>query len=397
MMGQGKARLQLALVVVGCFLFGGCTQHPYSMPVIKPESSSFFGLESVSGDSRVLLVHGMCKHTKDGWVIPTNRRLADSLGAPQYTYDNPKLIPTPNPQIQLYKQKIPTAHGSLTSYSIVWSDYTTPLKKKYLCSDVTEATEVCDQGPYNSQRRASFNDEMKNSLLNDCLADAITYSGSTGIEIRKGVYGAVLAALKDGDPSAFDESQNLEGLPIASPLFLITESLGSKILFDALVEYDCKSQNSKELMQLRTALSATRQIFMEANQLPVLELAYEARSGNCKKSVAFNDYAYPELEFFSDLTKGISSEMPLGRKEPIKVVAFTDPNDLLSYELSSDKNGSEKIVSQDIEIINVLVGNGSVWFGKFENPLTAHQGYGNNVKVQKLIRCGYGGDKKSCE
>ena len=69
------------------------------------------------------------------------------------------------------------------------------------------------------------------------------------------------------------------------------------------------------------------------------------------------------------------------RPDRLKIAAFTDPNDLFSYELEPNRYS-------DTDVINVIVSNDLTWLGYLENPLAAHEGYRENENVQKFIACG---------
>ena len=105
-------------------------------------------------------------------------------------------------------------------------------------------------------------------------------------------------------------------------------------------------------------------IFMAANQIPLLKLAQEVDFGVFQRLI--------KKEEGTDLK--------------IEVVAFTDPNDVLSYTIEELKNAT---------VTNVIINN--IWdFGLIEGllfgegvPLVmAHTGYLENETVWKLILCG---------
>ncbi len=57
----------------------------------------------------------------------------------------------------------------------------------------------------------------------------------------------------------------------------------------------------------------------------------------------------------------------------LTLVAFTDPNDLLSYTLDESKYAQDGIT-----VYNVLVSNAPTWLGLLERPDTAHLAYLSN-------------------
>jgi len=65
------------------------------------------------------------------------------------------------------------------------------------------------------------------------------------------------------------------------------------------------------------------------------------------------------------------------------VVAFNDPNDLLSYILAPAKQ------SGSYAVVDVVVSNAPTYFGLLEMPDKAHGGYPGNKKVQELMAKGH--------
>ena len=81
------------------------------------------------------------------------------------------------------------------------------------------------------------------------------------------------------------------------------------------------------------------------------------------------------------------------------IIAFSDPNDLLSYAIPYGY-AKEKIDSRfcvDITNININVANVTdlLGFGTIANPLTAHTGYESDDRVVALIAKGIGNPNTS--
>ena len=186
-----------------------------------------------------------------------------------------------------------------------------------------------------------------------------------------------------------------------------SESLGSKILRDALLcQEDLNTSKAKALV------FESRLIFLFSNQIPLLNIG-NAEACNTrqieskmrameqlKTVVPSEEPALPILTGgFSDIFKVF--EMQPKEKSPLfdfyplmdkskfpderprfTIVSFTDPNDILSYEV--DKGEYE-----DNTVVNVVVSNDYTYFGKFENPDKAHRGYGDNKVVLKTLKCGF--------
>ena len=76
-----------------------------------------------------------------------------------------------------------------------------------------------------------MNGMLKTKLINDCLSDAVVYGGQHGDPIRAAMKLAVCREL-GGTPAA-GRPCDFSGAELDRPIAVITESLGSKILFDA--------------------------------------------------------------------------------------------------------------------------------------------------------------------
>ena len=132
---------------------------------------------------------------------------------------------------------------------------------------------------------------------------------------------------------------------------------------------------------------------MAANQIPLLELAKGKSSKNGDKNGGSGkgslDLALGIL-LKSLTTIDVEGNTVNGK---IEVIAFTDPNDLLSYEIKKLENATS--------ITNVIINN--TWdFWLFEGLegllfdggpfVSAHTGYLENPRVWKLILCGQSKD-----
>jgi hypothetical protein len=123
---------------------------------------------------------------------------------------------------------------------------------------------------------------------------------------------------------------------------------------------------------------------MMSNQLPMLQLGRKLPEvGNQKQS-----YCQPGGEKYE---KRMLASTP--------IIAFSDPNDLLSYAIP---NGFvEKYLDSrlciDVTNININVAKilNAFSLGKVANPLEAHIGYGTDDRVVALIAKGIGNNRVS--
>jgi hypothetical protein len=353
--------LAMALAVAAC-------AHRYRPPEMRPPDAVFPGLWdalSESAEADFLYVHGICNHTVDD-ARGVFAKVAEPLGL----------------AVDLPPQGEPIgAHGGLLHrgtmrgqgrtvnlFAVVWSPITAP-SKRALCFDVVGGNHVC---PANSGatvgERARFNGDLKDSLLDECLADAVFYAGEKG---HDAIGEAVQEALVRTLPQRPGRNR---------PLIVYTESLGSKILFDALGDPRHWATAAFAGWYQRPV-----QVFMGANQLPLLSLATDPTL----PATAAMQSPLSSVERQTNLVARIvAGTRPLGvlaQRQGAQrlVVAFDDPNDVLSYTLRP--YGS---THPEVTFIDVLVSNATEYARLIESPLDAHTGYRDNPDVQRMIACG---------
>ena len=344
-------RIFRQIVVLAALAFvAGCAT-PYKTPVLDPSDAEFPGVANLMQSKtpvEVVSIHGMCTHGKE-WVDKSVNRLDTNL--PTLSVKDKRKDPVEG--IEVYTTTFVDAAGDvrLRNHALVWSPLTAN-GKKALCYDSSYEEPSCKGAPaLNKRERGSINAAVKTTLMNDCLSDVVLYLGPDGKRIRKAFRASIdnISKVSSGRRT----------------LVLISESLGSKILADAILE------NDKDKSKRLDFLKRTEQVFMAANQLPLIELTEDnAKSGGDSSWSRFLDEILPSR---ADATG-----------KSVQVVAFTDPNDLLSYELRNRRYSSA----------NAIVSNDTTWFGKLERPDTAHTGYLDNDSVWEFIVCGH---TRSCD
>ncbi len=379
MLSQGMRVVTLSILVVSALALGACSK-PYQKPQFDPDTTDFFGIEHAlaqHGGASLITIHGMCHHTPT-WFQNAYERLAERLQAPRP--NGWEFVPgNTSKVVTALKTDIVRGDETLRMYGIIYSNATKPSKVANLCRDVNGGNAVCSQWQANHNRvRASFNNSLKNELLNDCLADAVIYLGETGLTIREGVASALNAIYVD-----MAQHADLQHAPV----MYLSESLGSKILGDALV---CAKPQITQ--RVYPELGRTSHLFLGANQVPLLNLGY--RGPACPEVIRTERDDRPQQEGYQGLAELIVRAQRLKTGEaisPTVVVAFTDPNDLLSYEVDEKDFAG-------LDVVNVIVSNDWTWFGVFENPLKAHVDYRDNDTVSDLILCGRRGadDNNDC-
>lgn len=340
---------------------------PYRPTVVVHDSATFPGIASIVAQASgrpvdVLLVHGMCTHDR-GWA---ERQIDRITGIVEDHAPVPAISATP-PRVQVVERTRRLAGGTVRFHALVWSPLTAGLKHQ-LDFDMTGKPTDCTAAGECKPKRASLNGYVKDNLLNDCLSDAVIYQGESHVAIRDAMVRTISQVL-DNNPDS------------EAPLVVVTESLGSKMLFDALnAMLESWQPETRALGQ--QAARRLGLLFMAGNQLPILGLAEQSTAG--QPAMGTLDMRVPDaLQRFLDLRR----RQPNRRADTLQrlaVVAFTDPNDLLSYRLLP-----ARYMAPDVAVADVLVSNDHSWLGVIENPMTAHLDYLASPDVAVMIACGF--------
>jgi len=354
---------------------------PYRDPVIDENGArpaSFDGLDALVSDAapgRVLWVHGMCRHD-DLWAQQRARTLAAALGA---TY-----TPTPAPLAgeatwtDDMEFTVPS-RGRVDVTFFLWSRLVDKYRQRLAYDADVGAT------------RASLNKELKLALTDSCLVDAIIYSGRNGDGIRVAMRKAVCRTL--GGSTGETGPCDLSGASAPRRIAFVTESIGSKILFDALRDLwasaipdtgrEAPFEKGVTRSELARRSAQVSVIYMVANQLPLLDQAspLAAASAPYESSVKAVGDLVAESRSEIDGSPGLPN---------LTIVAFSDPNDLLSFRLPETLAKPAKT-----RLVNVTVSNAWTFFGLVERPLLAHCRYIQNPVVVGIITHGYHGGRFS--
>lgn len=404
------------LALTSGLLASGCHSVPYESLVVSGDR--FAALHPGPDDfMRVFYIHGMGAQEPD-YAHAFARDLAGRFGYvevgpdPAETHDVNDaegyrgILQFPRPaQLTIYRFGKPGGPVQLVFYQFRWETLTagdSGIKQRVLADD--EAVP-----------RALANEYLKvgkdhvSGIMDDALADVVLYIEHYHSDvIARAAVNAVGSFIKgeyDGRHAQSGQTQ----------VAFFSHSLGSAILCDALSIYaeqsirkhagrhgfaarleavDLSSVPSEAPQIVRdrdpdgtrfaTTLSQTRFIYMFANQIPFLDLASmddeplrarespgsapDARAPAPKGRIA-------KLARYYDLLMGPGAALQL--------VAFSDPNDLLTFQLYDKPPGA------NINLVNVRLRNAGDLMGYLEDPLTAHTGYPSNEKVVDLVVNGY--------
>ena len=347
---------------------------PYERPVIalEPggEDASFDGISQLITDAslhgtelHLVWVHGMCTHEMN-WATDRATRIATALGGA--ATQTGAVEETGGLTRILYQ--IGTPGGNFDATFVLWSPMTRHFKRT-----LDFDTPGSDRTTSFAYQRAPLNGALKTELVNDCLSDAVVYSGQHGDVIRAAMKLAVCHEL--GGTLAAGQPCDLTSAGPERPIVVVTESLGSKVLFDAAraVYHDVgPDPGARAAMNQRFASIQT--IYLMANQIPLLDIASPMPPASSLDEM---------IGMMHTGRMAMAPERAAAMAAPT-VVAFTDPNDLLSYRLLPPV-----VDLASARLINVIVSNAATWLRFLERPDIAHCGYILNRTVIGLMARGH--------
>jgi hypothetical protein len=359
----------------------------------KPFAGIEADLAKPPGKTKVLFVHGVGDHFP-GYATQFLEKLAKelSLDVRSETQKNIELI---SPLIQgkelgnlRVTHLLNEQNGKeLIFYELTWSVITRQ-EKSLLAFD--------NSGEYDF-RRAKINGMLK-KFSNDTGPDPIIYLGQSRSLILS-AFSQSFCWMATGDwddlpKSGKHECMNLTDAHaerIANDQYVfISHSLGSRITTDgmqriaSLLEspgkyFPVPPKDRLSMKAIQALQNKHISMFMLSNQLPILQLGREL------PEVAGQDENYCDPKG-ADYKKRMVSET--------EIVAFSDPNDLLSYGIPHDF--AEKYIDSRLcaKITNVNINIAKLMdaFGMADlaNPMEAHVGYDQDDRVIAMIAKGIG-------
>ena len=380
-------------------------------PLIQPQgsgqrnTSTGQSLGRTTRPIRVLIIHGIGKHDP-GYAARLIENLTRALKLNR-TSERAKTVNLRDAElgdeslgrliIQRYFNQGLTRE--LMFYELSWSEIV-DAERHVIAYD--------DSGAYAS-RRTALNHTLK-SFLNTRLSDPLIYLGPNArIKILK----AVLQSLCWMSQGGWDELEadiqspcdqlsktNIDNFA-KQEFVVVTHSLGSRIIIDALqhaVEISRTAEiqamvssatgsssvrplNANQIANLKRLFRAiqhkTIHIFMLANQLPLLQLGRELPEirGRLSQYCRVDGVKHDERYF-----------------KALSIVAFSDPNDILSYAIPPtyrDDYFDSRLCPRITNVILNVAPVGSLLGLEAANPLEAHVGYDNDERVIALIAKGF--------
>jgi hypothetical protein len=244
-----------------------------------------------------------------------------------------------------------------------------------------------------SYRRADINKVMK-EFINNHVPDPMIYQGNSRSKIIASVVQS-FCWMFHGDWRDYQPRQkkfcnsrvrSLHKEIREDDYAIVTHSLGSRIIIDSLQEIAGSTSSEGEFGESPQVVHMLRElknkkipIIMLANQLPLLQLGREKP----KVTGQIRQYCRPRGQNYDDRLF-----------KELHILAFSDPNDLLSYEIppkfareKMDSRICPKITNISINVAKVVSVLG---LGDIASPGEAHNGYDNDQRVIQLIAHGIG-------
>ena len=345
-------------------------------------------LHKNNGKMKLLMIHGVGEHLP-GYATEFSEKLAKELNLSVMSKQH-KNIALTDPVDKTKKLGNLRIHRFLDSakvkellfYELTWSEITAK-QKEVLAYD--------NSGEY-SFRRAKMNDLMK-KFSNDTGPDPIIYLGESKTDILTSFVQSFCWMTSGGWEQLPKEGSFSCKLNTQAPVkniandhyAFVAHSLGSRITIDGLQFIAEKLGSAQqtapaEHQALAAALRSKHiPIYMMSNQLPMLQLGRSLPKMNGKTA-----------EFCKE--NGVHySERMLAKTS---IIAFSDPNDLLSYGIPD--SFAEKYLDSRlcVEVTNININVANVFdafgLGEVANPLEAHIGYDTDDRVVALIAKGVG-------
>jgi hypothetical protein len=327
-------------------------------------------------------------------------------------YSNLRQFPRPA-TLRIYRFRDAERRIRLVGYALDWEVLTSgpgSIKETVLGAD-----EKVPRAHFNRELKQGLDPQGTTGLMDDNLADVVLYVDHYHKDV---IHRATVNALGIFMARTYD-GQVPPGETVE--VDFVTHSLGGIILSDALGAYWGHSatkhattgrgpsmgknafgtpvENSEAAVDANDStgnrfdnvVAQTKHIYMFANQIPFLAMARmdtipltdaavggESASGGSDSSP---EEGAPRLQ---NLGKYFT---PLphtgGETRKAKIIAFSDPNDLLTWQIHNENSTGDPI-----EIVNVRLLNGSDHLGILESPKVAHDGYWTNHKVLNYILTG---------
>jgi hypothetical protein len=355
--------------------------------------------------------------------------------APTVTMDGVTVFDAHNwdsvrPELTLQHFHTPTGNKKVNFYRFEYWKPLAYIKCLYIVAPDTRIegsstrSSFCDQhyqtteGARLSSSPEMGNSEVKIEIMEWGLADAVIATSSFRSVLRQAVREAMAHALSDaltreGSGSPVINGGGVTGVATQfknTRFAFISESLGSYVVHDALQQSisstpaaraereafqpDARAR-SLETVAPKIVVCGASQVHMFANQLALLRLSelnvagpngVELAGGT--PAAAINPTEQHRSHFFRGCDSPIdggASKSP-GAFSAQQVVAYHDPNDLLTY-YTSDQPGDTG--DKNLNTTNVVSPFTTIWVPfLLADPIDAHTGHGKQKLIMDMVVCG---------
>lgn len=397
------ALLCCALALAGCSSFGkGVTKAIIEETKADPDKKTglceitgpgFSGLRDVYDSAsaqapktiRLLIVHGIGQHLP-GYSARFQRRLALRLGL--------TMVDPVEKDIALRGEAAAAKKGEalgnlriarytdaggkeLLTFEVTWSAITDAERKVLNFDRLTAAAKT----------RATLNGSLK-LFMNEGFSDPLSYSGPKGALIRDSVVQSICWATSNewadypvtGDGHCTWSPKDL-GIVARDAFVLSSHSLGSRITMDALDSLGAlaEQKGAAPNATLATFHDKLLHFYMLSNQLPLLQIGRKPPSVVGLAPQYCGDGA----------AKGANRWF-----KGVDVVAFSDPNDLFSYEIPvefANANLDSRICAGITNVAIKVAKEIDLAVSTFASPEAAHTQYEDDERVLDLMAGGVGG------
>jgi hypothetical protein len=384
--------IRLFILICCITLLGGCSKSSEDL-ICQIEGKPFSGIFPFIKDSvnttKVMMVHGVAKHSP-GYSTQFMEGLVNEMGLNQVSRIAKNIALTSivdktknlgNLRIRRFTNE--DESHELLFYELTWSEINDS-RKKILAYDMS--------GDY-TFHRAFVNEKIKR-ITNDFIPDQMLYVGET----RKDIVISFTQAFcwmvaKTWDDLPVTANQACSGAELESAnvsmkndhYAFVSHSLGSRIIIDGLQRISKGFSDSEEIKKrlitdefIQAFQELHIPIFMLANQLPMFQVTREIPEITGQHDA----YCRAEGEHYN-----------LRTLSETDIVAFSDPNDILSYTITEefmDRYLDSKLCIKTTNI-NLNVADVIGAFGiDYANPNDAHNGYLTDKRVIAMIAHGVG-------
>ena len=396
--------IRLSILICSITILSGCSRSDDDL-LCQIEGKPFQGIFPLIKDSanttKVLMVHGVAKH-EPGYSTQLLQGLANKMRLNQIS-EITKNITLTDPldatkklgNLRIRQLSNEDKGHKLVFYELTWSEINDD-RKKILAYDMS--------GDY-AFHRAFVNEKIKR-ITNDFIPDQMLYVGDARKDILISFSQSfcwMVAKTWNDLPVTTNQACGVAELLSAhvsmkkDHYVFITHSLGSRIVIDGLQRIarmfgDKDNERRNKVDEYDTIVSdkfvqSFRElrvpIFMLANQLPMFQVTRETP----EITGQYDAYCRAEGEHYN-----------LRTLSDTDIIAFNDPNDILSYTITKEFMDQylDSRLCIDTTNINIHVADVTGIFGlDYANPGDAHNGYLTDERVLSMIANGVGNQDTS--